>query len=42
VVGWSLDELQDNKTLNADVPVYHPLIGMGKEEVERRLKEIKG
>ncbi len=42
VVGWSLDELEENRTLNADVPVYHPLIGMGNEEVERRLKEIKG
>ena len=42
VVGWSLDELQDNITLNTDVPVYHPLVGMGNEEVERRLKEIKG
>jgi len=42
VVGWSLEELQENMTLNADVPMYHPLIGMGNEEVERRLKEIKG
>lgn len=42
VVGWSLEELQGNDALNADVPVYHPLIGMGNEEVERRLKEIKG
>jgi len=42
VVGWSLDELQENRTLHAEVPIYHPLIGMGNEEVERRLKEIGG
>lgn len=42
VVGWSLEDLEKNRTFNADVPVYHPLIGMGNEEVERRLKEIKG
>lgn len=42
VVGWTLEELQAPHTLDVDVPVYHPLIGMGKEEVERRLKEIKG
>ncbi|NLX46982.1 MAG: hypothetical protein GXY70_02240 [Euryarchaeota archaeon] len=42
VVGWSLNELEGLRTLNVDVPVYHPLIGMGNEEVERRLKEIKG
>jgi thiamine biosynthesis protein ThiI len=40
VVGWSLQELQSRRTLNVDVPVYHPLIGMGEEEVEGRLKMI--
>lgn len=42
VVGWSLEDLQPDEALKADVPVYHPLIGMGNEEVERRLKEIEG
>ncbi|TFG57262.1 MAG: hypothetical protein E4H30_01145 [Methanomassiliicoccus sp.] len=40
VVGWSIDELASAERLDVDVPIYHPLIGMDKEEVERRLKEI--
>ncbi len=40
VVGWSLSELEVAERLNVDVPVYHPLVGMDEEEVERRLKEI--
>jgi len=40
VVGWSLEELETASSLNVDVPLYHPLVGMDKEEVERRLKEI--
>ena len=40
VVGWSLEELEAASPLNVDVPVYHPLVGMDEEEVERRLKEI--
>ena len=40
VVGWSLEELEAVPPLNVDVPVYHPLVGMDEEEVERRLKEI--
>lgn len=42
VVGWSLSELEGAPVLNVDVPVYHPLIGMDEEEVERRLKDIEG
>jgi thiamine biosynthesis protein ThiI len=42
VVGWSLEELEGAPTLNVDVPVFHPLVGMDEEEVERRLKEISG
>ncbi len=40
VVGWSLEELAGEGRLEVDVPIYHPLIGMDKEEVERRLKDI--
>ena len=36
----SLEELETASPLNVDVPVYHPLVGMDEEEVERRLKEI--
>lgn len=40
VVGWTLEELASAERLDVEVPVYHPLIGMDKEEIERRLKEI--
>ncbi|MBN1110113.1 MAG: hypothetical protein JXA45_05075 [Methanomassiliicoccales archaeon] len=40
VVGWSLEELEHREGPDVDVPVYHPLIGMSEEEVERRLRDI--
>jgi tRNA uracil 4-sulfurtransferase len=40
VVGWDLEEVGSAARLDVDVPVYHPLVGMSKEEVERRLEEI--
>ena len=40
VVGWTLEELEARGGLEVDVPVYHPLVGMSREEVERRLEEI--
>lgn len=40
VVGWDLAEVASAPRLDVNVPIYHPLIGMSKEEVERRLEEI--
>lgn len=40
VVGWDLEEVESAPIMDVDVPVYHPLVGMSKEEIERRLEEI--
>jgi tRNA uracil 4-sulfurtransferase len=40
VMGWDLEEVESAPQLEVDVPVYHPLVGMSKEEVEKRLEEI--
>jgi thiamine biosynthesis protein ThiI len=40
VVGWDLEEVKSAPIMDVDVPVYHPLVGMSKEEIERRLEEI--
>lgn len=41
VVGWSLAEIEKGIAIDVDVPVYHPLIGMDEEEVERRLMVLR-
>jgi len=39
-VGWTLDEFQQKEKIQAGVPVYYPLLGMTKEEIEGRMDKL--
>lgn len=41
VLEWGVDDLERGAVLKGDLPVFHPLIGMAQEDVQRLLERIK-
>lgn len=40
VVGWTLDEFEIRERPKAGVPIFYPLLGMNRDEIERRISDI--
>lgn len=41
-VGWTLEEFDSREKIRAGVPVFYPLIGMTKEEIDERMAGLFG